>query len=256
MKQTSLIQSWTRALNKPFGRSQPSAITSTTTSTPRTPPDSAIRDIGADADDHLLATLLDQYVDNSEVSPVVNQESAIAALRSRPPIAYRPTGNDSDHLAGFDTEAGRTWIYPLNVNIRDYQFHITEQCLYKNTLVCLPTGLGKTLVAAVVMYNFLRWYPHGKSVFMAPTRPLVAQQLTACGRLLGLSSDTAIELTGSTPQAKRQRLWSNLRAFFLTPQVLMNDLQAGVCPSADLRLLIFDEAHKATGNHAYCQVIK
>ncbi|GAA27796.2 fanconi anemia group M protein [Clonorchis sinensis] len=258
MKQTSLIQSWTRALNRPFGQGRSSAVTTTTTSTPRTPPDphSAIRDIGADADDHLLATLLDQYVDDTEVSPVVNQEAAIAALRSRPPIAYRPTGNDSDNLAGFDTEAGRTWIYPLNVNIRDYQFHITEQCLYKNTLVCLPTGLGKTLVAAVVMYNFLRWYPHGKSVFMAPTRPLVAQQLTACGRLLGLSSDTAIELTGSTPQTKRQRLWTNLRAFFLTPQVLMNDLQAGVCPSADLRLLIFDEAHKATGNHAYCQVIR
>ncbi|TGZ70613.1 hypothetical protein CRM22_003107 [Opisthorchis felineus] len=258
MKQTSLIQSWTRALNKPFGQSRSSAVTSTTTSTPRTPPDShsAIRDIGADADDHLLATLLDQYVDDTEVSPIVNQEAAIAALRSRPPIAYLPTGNDSDYLAGFDTEAGRTWIYPLNVNIRDYQFHITEQCLYKNTLVCLPTGLGKTLVAAVVMYNFLRWYPHGKSVFMAPTRPLVAQQLTACGRLIGLSSDTTVELTGSTPQTKRQRLWTNLRAFFLTPQVLMNDLQAGVCPSADLRLLIFDEAHKATGNHAYCQVIR
>lgn len=28
-----------------------------------------------------------------------------------------------------------------------------------NTLVCLPTGLGKTLIAAVVMYNHYRWFP-------------------------------------------------------------------------------------------------
>ena len=41
----------------------------------------------------------------------------------------------------------------------------------------LPTGLGKTFIAAVVMYNFYRWYPQGRIVFMAPTKPLVAQQV-------------------------------------------------------------------------------
>ncbi len=34
-----------------------------------------------------------------------------------------------------------------------------EAALLANTLVCLPTGLGKTLIAAVVMYNFSRWFP-------------------------------------------------------------------------------------------------
>ena len=36
---------------------------------------------------------------------------------------------------------------------------IVEQALLRNTLVCLPTGLGKTFIAAVVMYNFFRWFP-------------------------------------------------------------------------------------------------
>jgi ERCC4-related helicase len=31
--------------------------------------------------------------------------------------------------------------------------------LRANTLVALPTGLGKTFVAAVVMLNFYRWFP-------------------------------------------------------------------------------------------------
>jgi Fanconi anemia group M protein len=42
--------------------------------------------------------------------------------------------------------------------------------------------------------------------------------------------------------------------FFLTPQVIMNDLSRGTCPAVDVRCLVIDEAHKATGNHAYCQV--
>lgn len=34
-----------------------------------------------------------------------------------------------------------------------------QTALLTNTLVCLPTGLGKTLIAAVVMHNFARWFP-------------------------------------------------------------------------------------------------
>lgn len=31
-------------------------------------------------------------------------------------------------------------------------------------MVVLPTGLGKTLIAAVVMYNYFRWFPEGKFI--------------------------------------------------------------------------------------------
>ena len=60
-------------------------------------------------------------------------------------------------LPGFDVEAGARWIYPSNMSFRQYQYDIVNSCLFKNTLVCLPTGLGKTLIAAVVMYNFYRY---------------------------------------------------------------------------------------------------
>lgn len=60
----------------------------------------------------------------------------------------------------------------------------------------LVAGLGKTFIAAVVMYNFWRWYPFGKIVFLAPTKPLVAQQIDACYEVMGIPSDDMIELTG------------------------------------------------------------
>ena len=52
-----------------------------------------------------------------------------------------------------DRLAAKTWIYPLNKPKRDYQYNIAKKCLLENTLVALPTGLGKTFIAGVVMLN-------------------------------------------------------------------------------------------------------
>ena len=52
-----------------------------------------------------------------------------------------------------DRLAAKTWIYPLNKPKRDYQYNIVKNCLLENTLVALPTGLGKTFIAGVVMLN-------------------------------------------------------------------------------------------------------
>ena len=103
----------------------------------------------------------------------------------------------SELIPGFDEDAGQTWIYPINYPIRDYQFNIVHKALFKNTLVSLPTGLGKTFIAAVVMYNMYRWYPRGKVVFMAPTKPLVAQQIEACYKIVGISQEVMGEMTGT-----------------------------------------------------------
>ncbi len=65
--------------------------------------------------------------------------------------------DDKSHV--FDRYAAKTWIYPASVPERAYQVAIVERALLHNTLVCLPTGLGKTFIAAVVMYNFFRWFP-------------------------------------------------------------------------------------------------
>lgn len=59
-----------------------------------------------------------------------------------------------------DLLAAKRWIFPLNRPKRDYQFNISRNCLFNNALVALPTGLGKTFIAGVVMLNcelFGRW---------------------------------------------------------------------------------------------------
>jgi len=166
------------------------------------------------------------------------------------------TNKRIESLPGFDMNAGQTWIYPTNKSYRSYQHDIVKSCLFENTLVCLPTGLGKTFIAAVVMYNFYRWYPQGKIVFMAPTKPLVAQQIEACFNVMGIPQEDTMEMTGSVSIPARQRGWQAKRVFFLTPQVMSNDLSRGLFPAKEVKLLIVDEAHKAQGDYAYCQVAR
>ncbi|XP_012371814.1 Fanconi anemia group M protein isoform X2 [Octodon degus] len=169
---------------------------------------------------------------------------------------YEAERQQSREHGGFCAAAGALWIYPTNCPVRDYQLHIARTALFCNTLVCLPTGLGKTFIAAVVMYNFYRWFPSGKVVFMAPTKPLVTQQIEACYQVMGIPQAHMAEMTGSTQAFSRKEIWRSKRVLFLTPQVMINDLTRGACPAADIKCLVVDEAHKALGNYAYCQVVR
>ena len=65
------------------------------------------------------------------------------------------------------------WIYPASKSFRTYQFKIVRSALFSNTLVTLPTGLGKTFIASATMFNFYRWFSDGLIFFVAPTKPLV-----------------------------------------------------------------------------------
>ncbi|NXJ19990.1 FANCM protein, partial [Dicrurus megarhynchus] len=141
---------------------------------------------------------------------------------------------DPGPVEGFSEAAGSIWIYPTNLPVRPYQERMAGAALLANTLVCLPTGLGKTFVAAVVMYNFYRWFPSGKF-------PNVIY---------------FILFPGGTQALGRRELWNTRRVFFLTPQIMVNDLSRGTCPAVAIKCLVIDEAHKALGNHAYCQVVR
>ena len=124
-----------------------------------------------------------------------------------------PDPDQIEEIPGLDRHASRLWIYPTNYPVRSYQLHIVYRCLFENTLVVLPTGLGKTFIAAVVMYNYYRWYPRGKIVFMAPTKPLVAQQIEACYNIVGIPQADTAEMTGKQRVINTLRLRQNGRHF-------------------------------------------
>ncbi|MEM3737469.1 MAG: DEAD/DEAH box helicase [Candidatus Bathyarchaeia archaeon] len=135
------------------------------------------------------------------------------------------------------------------VERRPYQDRIVETCSKGNTLVTIPTGLGKTVIAARVAAERLYRHPGGRCFILAPTRPLILQHAKTFRSLLELRDEDFCIFTGETPPGKRAG--STGRLVFMTPQILENDILAGRVSLRDVVLLVFDEAHRAVGNYAY-----
>ena len=135
------------------------------------------------------------------------------------------------------------------VEKRDYQLNIVKTCLKGNTLVILPTGLGKTVIAALLTAERLFMYPEGKCFVLAPTKPLAVQHYETFKSILRLDNRSFALFTGETPPSKRGL--AEAKIVFLTPQVLLNDLIAGRISLENVVLMVFDEAHRAVGNYPY-----
>lgn len=180
--------------------------------------------------------------------------SSQSTTRHNWPLANREEP-PTHHL--LNPDALQTWIYPTNLgSIREYQYGIVAKGLYHNLLVALPTGLGKTFIAATIMLNWYRWTKDAQIVFVAPTRPLVSQQVKACFEIAGIPRAVTVMLTGNTVPGIRAEEWRSKRVFFMTPQTLANDLKSGIADPKRIVLLVVDEAHRATGGYAYVEVVK
>ena len=147
-------------------------------------------------------------------------------------------------------------ILPESIEEREYQLSIAATALLGNTMVVLPTGLGKTAIGLIVAASRIRNYG-GKLLMMAPTKPLVEQHFRFFSQYLlepsspGDDISGAAMFTGETATAKRTETWKKSRYIFATPQVIKNDVLAGRYGFSDVSLLIIDECHRAVGNYAY-----
>jgi Fanconi anemia group M protein len=144
-------------------------------------------------------------------------------------------------------------IRPESVELRDYQVNVANAAISESTLVVLPTGLGKTVVALIVVADTLS-KKGGKVLLMAPTKPLVEQHAKFLREHL-LKHDPVV-FTGEVNPGRRMEEWADAKVIVSTPQVIENDLDEGRIDLRDLSLAVFDEAHRATGDYAYVSIGK
>jgi ERCC4-related helicase len=145
-------------------------------------------------------------------------------------------------------------IRPDALDDRLYQERIVETAVAHNTLVVLPTGLGKTAIALRVIAEFLLRSPTRSVLFLAPTRPLVVQHARSVAEKL--FAPTPLTLTGAIPPTRRAELLSPPQVIVATPQVVANDLAAGEFPLDTIDLIVFDEAHRAVGDYPYVTIAR
>jgi len=132
-----------------------------------------------------------------------------------------------------------------------FQLDLARIGLTEDLLVVLPTGLGKTVIAALLAAELLR-EGRGKLLFLAPTRPLVQQHSDSFGGWF--TELRRARFTGTVAHPKREGAWETAEAVFATPEIVQNDLKAERYDLQDVRLLVLDEVHHAVGKYAYVSI--
>jgi ERCC4-related helicase/ERCC4-type nuclease len=156
------------------------------------------------------------------------------------------------------TDDGQAYVdHPLLepgfIERRRYQLQLAADARASHTLVCLPTGLGKTTVSLLVTADRLHEVG-GTALFLAPTKPLVQQHADFYREALSIPDDEITVFTGEVRPDDRAALWEESRVVIATPQVVENDLIGGRISLAEVTHLTFDECHRATGDYAYVYI--
>ncbi len=141
-------------------------------------------------------------------------------------------------------------LLPQTVEKRLFQMDLAAQALQASSLIVVPTGLGKTVIALMVL---LARMDKGKVLFLAPTKPLVEQHASFLKRVLR-DGGRVVMMTGESQPEVRMGLWGRGSIVVSTPQVIENDLLSRRIDLADVSLIIFDEAHRAVGSYAYVYI--
>ena len=151
-------------------------------------------------------------------------------------------------------------IKKRSIEFRLYQNNISESVRNKNnnTLVILPTALGKTVIAILVCAEFLYNYKSKRVLIMAPTKPLVAQHMSSFFSVLNIPEDGIAVVTGKNLPPTRMAVWNQkeIRLVFATPEVVKNDLAENRLSLNEFSLLVFDEAHRAVKDYAYTSIAR
>ena len=144
-------------------------------------------------------------------------------------------------------------LTPQVVEDRRYQGLLADAAGDADTLVCLPTGLGKTTVSLRTTARRLHEIG-GKALFLAPTKPLVRQHAEFYREALRVPDEEIVVFTGEVAPEDRAALWEDARIVIATPQVVENDLIGNRISLSRVTHLTFDECHRATGDYAYVYI--
>jgi Fanconi anemia group M protein len=137
------------------------------------------------------------------------------------------------------------------VEFRGYQANLARIAGQRDTLVVLPTGMGKTIVALLAVADALKDGAQ-RILLLAPTKPLADQHGKFLRGVLAEPWDKAVTVqTGDTAPGKRVAARQSPGILVATPQVIHNDVLSGNLDLATFDWVVFDEAHRAVGDYPY-----
>ena len=145
-------------------------------------------------------------------------------------------------------------IQENKVEEREFQLSLAQSVLDNgNSLVVVPTAMGKTIIALQVIAETLH-KKRGKILFLAPTKPLVLQHSKTLKNLLKIEQGKIAVITGAVKPTERKKIFREATVICSTPQCVRNDLDLLRISLSDFGLVVFDEAHRAIGLYSYVSI--
>ncbi|XP_016405112.1 probable ATP-dependent RNA helicase DDX58 [Sinocyclocheilus rhinocerous] len=144
--------------------------------------------------------------------------------------------------------------------LREYQKELTAAAVKsQNTIICAPTGCGKTIVALAISDYHLKQFPERAKIVFLATKVDVYEQQYKLFKEHFFSKDPNIRVTGmcgDMDYLSVRWLIENHDIVVMTAQILVNALQSSEVPSLEiLSLILFDECHNTTGKHPYNNIM-
>ena len=184
-----------------------------------------------------------------QISPPLTESSADGGT----PLDQKGAKNAS-------TKKSKDESVPKMKTAREYQLHCFDTAKRRNTFVYLGTGLGKTLIAELL----IQWYIKKQEkdnrfiIFLAPGTYLLEQQATIIERetdarvkvLHGELNNYFSLWNAKDFEEKVSR--SEFDVIAIGPDLFLRALQCGFLDmQKDIKLIIFDEAHHCHGRDKY-----
>jgi len=135
---------------------------------------------------------------------------------------------------------------------RDYQLEAVKWALDRDgAVVVMPTGSGKTLIAALWIKELISRGVVKRVLVLEPTRILVEQTAKYIREVIGAK---AVPIHGETPKSKRVSLWKKALVAVATPETALSDHSIVVGEGFDG--VVVDECHHTTGKDAYAEFMR
>ncbi|KAF0881553.1 antiviral innate immune response receptor RIG-I isoform X1 [Crocuta crocuta] len=147
------------------------------------------------------------------------------------------------------------------VKPRNYQLELAFPAKEgKNSIICAPTGCGKTFVSLLICEHHLKKFPQGqkgKVVFFAIQLPVYEQQKSVFSNYFERLGYKVAGVSGATSEnVSVKHIVENNDIIILTPQILVNNFKNGTIPSLSVfTLMIFDECHNTGKQHPYNMIM-
>lgn len=185
----------------------------------------------------------------------INREEKILEHQSM--CDFLPTNHPRiDNTSNINSLLERYRPPSVRSTVRNYQAEMYFQCLFQNSLIALPTGMGKTLIAILLMKKMLELNPQKLIAFVVTKIPLAFQQCQYIEQETGIPCQVLCSETKNDDTLQKLRS-KEIKIHCFTDGMLFALIETSVVSPEDFSMVVFDEIHHgAAENHKFCKISK